>query len=235
MNRRLLAALVLVELIVVALSAHRYGNGGVLSTLGALILAPLAVVSTAFAGRRIAGPRFGVFAATVYVALPVIGDAYALSTYRSTFLHRAEPWLLGLHATGWLAVAILVALGLALLPEIALPAVGIALAIVAVVCYGTDDLSAIRLGLHETAWSIAAAEWFLIAGVLGVAWRSWRVGIGFAGVVVFWLLRAAHGGYDDAAFWRELAPAATAAALLLSSPVLLLPRLRLAPSPTRAQ
>jgi hypothetical protein len=235
MNRRLLAALVLAELVVVAVSAHRYGTGGFLPTAGALVLAPLAVVSTAFAGRRLAGPRFGELAAVVYVALPGIGDAYALSTYRSTYLHRAEPWLLGLHSTGWLAVTILVALGLALLPEIALPAVGIALTIVALVCYGTDDLSAIRLGLHETAWSIAAAEWFLIAGVLGTAWRSWRFGIGFAGVVVFWLLRAAHAGYDDAAFWRELAPATTAAALLLSAPVLLLPRLRLAPSPTRAR
>jgi len=165
------------------------------------------------------------------VALPVIGNAYMLPTYRSTFLHGALPSLLGLRSPGWLAVGVVLVAALAVGPAAAVPAGGVVLAAWAVVRYDVGDLSAIKLGLHETAWSIALAEWFVVAGLLGAAWRSWRLALGLGGILALAVLRAAHHGYDNAAFWKNLGLGMPAVALLLSSTALLVPRLRRAETP----
>lgn len=231
MRLRSLGALALVDVLVVAVVAHRYGNSGALATVAALVLAPCGVLATSRAATRLGGARFGLFAAAVYTALPVIGRAYMLGTYRSTFLHGALPSLLGLRSPGWLALGIVAVLALGAAPQTALAAAGAVLGAWSVVRYGVHDLDAIRLGLHETAWSIAMAEWVVVAGLLGAALRSWRLAAGLAGILAYAILRAAHHGYDNAAFWKNLAVGMPALALLLSSTVLLVPRLRRAEQP----
>lgn len=234
MNLRVLGAFGALDVLVVAVAAHRYGNSGAASTIAALALAPCAVFATARVAARIGGARFGVFAAAVYTALPAIGAAYMLSTYRSTFLRDALPSLLGLRSPGWLALGVVLVIALAAVPQSAAAGAGALLAAWAVVRYDVGDLSGIRVGLHETAWSTAIAEWFIVAGPLGTARRSWRMGVGLAGILVFAILRAAHDGYDDAAFWKHLGVATPTIALLLSSTVLLVPRLRPAKAPAAA-
>jgi hypothetical protein len=156
-----------------------------------------------------------------------------LVSYRSTFAHEAIPNLLGLRATPWFALGIAMTLAVAYAPRVFLAAVGVAAASAGLIAWGTDPLAGIRAGLHETAWSITLLEWFVLAGFLGAARRSIWLAIALFGWLVAAILHGAHGGYDNAAFWRSLSLATPAAALLLSSLVLLVPPLR-RPRPARS-
>ena len=84
-----------------------------------------------------------------------------LSTYRPTFAHEALPDLVGLRATPWFA------LGLVLGSCALLRAAG---AWSSRRSAGTSwssgfgQLGAIRAGLHETAWSITMLEWLADRG-----------------------------------------------------------------------
>jgi hypothetical protein len=201
------------------------------ATLAAVLLAPIAVVATYRAGRLLAGDGFGFAAAVVYVALPALGTVYMLASYRSTFAHQAVPDLVGLRATPFFAAGI----GLALcvgVPRAAFAALGVVLAAGALIRYGTGGLGDLRNGLHETAWSITMLEWFVLAGVFGAARRSPLLAIGLAGWLAAAVLHAADRGYDNAAFWQSLAVAGPAISVLLTSLVLLVPRLR--PAAARA-
>ena len=208
--RLTLAALAAVEVVVVAAIGSAYGTDGPLSTIAALVLAPVAVGLTWQLAHRFAGPRFADFAALVYVALPALAAATMLATYRSTFVHRALPNLVGLRGTAWFALGL--AIGAAALFRIAAPVLAVTGLVLLGVSWG--DLSAIRIGLHETAWSITMLEWLAFAGVVGAALKSPTRAAGLAG-------------------W--LALAAPAVAVLLSSLWLLVPPLRLAPAPTSAR
>jgi hypothetical protein len=77
---------------------------------------------------------------------------------------------------------------------------------------------------------VSTSEWVLVAGLIGAARRSVLTAIGLGGWIVFVVLRAAAQGYADAAFWKALAPATPAIALLLTALWFLIPRLRPAPS-----
>ena len=79
---------------------------------------------------------------------------------------------------------------------------------------------------HETVWSVSLVEWLLLAGILGGLLRAplWSAAIG--GWLLAALLWGAHRGYDGAVFWRSFGVAVPAAALVLSSLALLVPRLR---------
>jgi hypothetical protein len=219
------------EVAVVAAVGSSYGTDGPLATLAALVLAPVAVVATFRAGRLLAGDAFGFAAAAVYVALPALGTVYMLASYRSTFAHQAIPDLVGLRATPFFAAGIGLALCVAA-PRAAFATLGLVLAAGALIRYGTGAFGDLRNGLHETAWSITMLEWFVLAGVFGAARRSPLISIGLAGWLTAAVLHAADRGYDGAAFWQSLAPAAPAIALLLTSLVLLVPRLR--PAAARA-
>ena len=162
---------------------------------------------------RLAGPRFANLAAAVYVLLPGLAALTMLGTYRSTFLHRAVPNLVGLRGTPWFVLGL--AIGAAALFRVAAPVLAVAGLVLLITSW--DDLGAIRIGLHETAWSISMLEWLAVAGVVGAALRSRVRAAGLAGWLALALGLASRRGYDDAAFWQSLALAAPAIAVLLSS------------------
>ncbi len=169
----------------------------------------------------------------VYVLLPALAASSMLGTYRSTFVHGAVPDLVGLRATPWFAAAVAIAIAASVLPvNFVLLAVG-----VPILTHGWGDLAAIRIGLHETAWSIAMLEWLIAASILGAWRRSWVRALGLAGWLAFAIGHAARQGYDGAAFWQSLAIATPAIAVLVSSLWFLVPQLRPAPEPgpTRAR
>jgi hypothetical protein len=209
-------------------------SASVLATTAAIVLGQITVVGIAFSGRRLSGPRFGTAAAVVYAVLPVLGIAYSLTTYRHTFVHEALPSLVGLRHPLVFAVGAATAVVFAFAPRQPLGLAGICAGVAALAIWGVGPLSDIRNGLHETAWSITFAEWALVAGILGVARRSGLFAVGLGGWIVFVLLRASAKGYADAAFWKGLAPATPALALLLSALWFLVPRLRTALLPHRA-
>ena len=224
------AALGAVELLVVIGIAAAYGTDGALSTAAALLLAPVAVVLTRRLGEKLGGERFGTAAAVVYILLPALGTLYALGTYRHTFTHQAVPNLVGLRATPWFA------LGVALTAVALVRAASILFVAAAIVsiAMGTSDLSAVRNGLHETAWSVSMIAWFGVAGVIGATRRSVAIAASLAGWLVLAVLHAARQGYDDAAFWQSLSVAAPAIAVTLTSLELLVPPFRPALARLRA-
>lgn len=219
-----LPALAGIEVVVVAALAAAYGTDGPLSLIVALVCAPIAVALTWAIAERLAGRRFADAAAAVYILLPTLGTLYALGTYRSTFAHQVVPDLVGLRATPWFvlglvlaAVALFRASALFLFPG------------VVVLAYGFDDLSGIQSGLHETAWSITMLVFLALACAAGAMRRSRLRAAALTGWLAFAVGHAAGQGYADGAFWQSLAIAAPAVAVLLSSLWLLLPPLRLAP------
>jgi hypothetical protein len=225
-SRLRLAALAAAEVVGVGVIAARYGSDGALSTVGALVLAPLAVGLSYALARRLAGERFALAAAAAYVAVPFLGWAYMLAVYRPTFAHEAIPDLVGLRATPWFALGLVLAV-LALFRPLAVvfAAVG-GFELVS----GFGHLGEIRASLHETAWSITMLEWLPIAGAIGAARQSWLRALALAGWLAFAVGHAGRQGYDGAAFWQSLSIATPAIAVLLSSLVLLVPRLRPQPA-----
>jgi hypothetical protein len=208
--------------LVVAFVAAAYGSDGTLNTVVALLLAPVAVALTRRLGGRLAGARFGVAAAIVYIFLPLLGRIYALSTYRHTFMHQAVPNLVGLRGTPWFA------LGLALTVLALFRAASLLFVVGAIVSLimGTSDLAGVRAGLHETAWSVTLLAWLGIAGVIGAARKSIAIAATLSGWLVLAILHAARQGYADAAFWQSLSVATPAIAVTLTSLGLLVPPLR---------
>jgi hypothetical protein len=217
--------------VIVAVSTH---HKSALHLVAALLIAPCACAASGAAGRRLGGRRLGIATSIVYVVLPLLGIAYALTSYRHTFVHGALPQLVGLESPAQLALGTALAIAVATLPRSIVGVAGTVGAAVALAVWGVHPLTDVRNGLHETGWSIALIEWAFVAGTIGAATRSVGRAIGLAGWVVFVVLHAAHGGYGaHAEFWRSLAPATPAIAALLSSLALLVPRLR--PAPTRAR
>jgi hypothetical protein len=206
-----------------------YGTDGALSTLAALVLAPVAVGATYRVAHMLAGETFALAAAAVYVALPALGSVYMLSTYRSTFAHEALPDLVGLRATPYFAAGVLVAVVAGLRPAVT-AALGAVLLVAALAVDGVTGFEDVRNGLHETAWSITMLVWLGVAGVLGAARRAPLVALGLGGWTAAAVLHGVDRGYDHAAFWQALAAATPAIAVLLSALALLVPRLRALPA-----
>jgi hypothetical protein len=224
-----LATLAAAEAVGVGVIGARYGTDGTFATVAALLLAPVAVGLTYAIGKRLAGERFGLAAAAAYVALPFLGWLYMLSTYRPTFAHEALPDLVGLRATPWFALGLVLAAFALVRPLAVLFAAVGGFELVS----GFGQLGAVRAGLHETAWSITMLQWLPIAGALGAARQSWFRALALAGWLAFAIGHAGGQGYDGAAFWQSLSIAAPAMAVLLSSLVLLVPRLRPQPAVAR--
>jgi hypothetical protein len=221
-------ALAAAEVAVVAAIAVAYGTDGPASTVAALVLAPVAVLLTRRLGEKLAGPRYGLVSALVYIGLPLLGRAYVLSTYRPTFAHHVVPQLVGLRATPWFALGV----GLAALALVRVAWVLFVVAALISLALGTNDLHGVRDGLHETAWSVSLLPWLAAAGVVGAAGRSLALAATLAGWLVLIALHGARQGYADAAFWQSLSAAAPAIAVTLTSLGLLVPPLRrAAPAP----
>lgn len=219
----------------VLLAAIRYGTDGAVSFLAAIALAPVAVFAVAGLGRRLDGRGFGLACAATYVLLPFVATRIFLGSYHHIYLHDVLPYLLGLRVTWWFLAGVAVAIAARVAPRTVFAGAGAVAALVGVVVWGVGHLGEVKVGLHESAWSVAFLEWLPVAGVVGAARRSPLVATGLGGWLVFFVLRAAHHPVADGAFWRALAPALPAAAVLLASVWLLVPRLRRAagPHPTR--
>ena len=224
-------ALAAVEVAVVVAVAATQTTDGALAIVIALVLAPVAVAATAAIAGRIGGERIAVAAAAVYVVLPFFGNRYMTGGYRGTFDARALPALVGLRDSLVFAVGVACAAVVAFAPRVVAAAGGMLALVVSAAAWQLGGKTLIP-GLHETVWSITLLKWLVLAGIIAVLLRS----VFLAAAVGGWLLAAtiwaAHRGYDDAVFWRSLAVATPAAAVLLSSLALLVPRLR--PARSRA-
>ncbi|MFL5963563.1 MAG: hypothetical protein ACJ757_11805 [Gaiellaceae bacterium] len=212
----------------------RYGNSGAASIVAALVLGPLAVLGTARIAARIAGTTLAAGAAWTFVLLPLVSTGSFQSGYRHTWLHEVLPQLVGARATWWYALGAALAIGVSFVPARAAALAGATAALTALFVYGTGALGGVEIGIHETGWSVSLTEWLPIAGAIGVARRAPLLAVALGGWLVFFALRAAEQGYEGGAFWASLAPALPAAALLVSSLALLVPRLRPAAAPQQA-
>jgi len=214
-----------------AVVAKQIGSGGAADVAAALVLAAFTPFAVAVAARRIRDGWFPVFAAAMYVGLPLLALPYFFADYRHTYVHQALPWLVGLERPAVLASGLAIVAGTALAPRFLFAVSGLGAFIAALAVWGTSHVDDVRLGgLHETGWSLGVVEWLVLAGALGVILASPRIGIGLTGWLALLFLRATHEPYATGAFWRQLAAAAPAAAVLTSSIWLLvppLPRLRL--------
>jgi len=232
LRSRTLMATAALNLLVVALIWAAGGAANIVSGIVALCLAPIAVWAVAEVAQRIDGSRnFALTAAAVYAVLPLIVWIYFLAPYRHFYFHKIAPSLVGLHSPAWFALGVGLVVASSRTPAFVLAAAGIVATTVAVSYWGTGPLHDVRNGLHETAWSIAFLTWLIVAGVAGAARRSPLLAVTVAGWLAFFVLRAAYAGYADGAFWHGIAPAMPAAALLLTSLWLLVPRLRPGPAP----
>ena len=236
-QRVAVVALVSADLVVVALVAATQPTDGVISVVAALVLAPVAIAATAALAARIGSDRFALGAAAVYVVLPLLGNRYMLPTYRGTFDTRALPSLVGTQHTLVLALGIAAAVAFLLAPKALAAAGGVLAFVVTAAIWQFAGVGQLRPGLHESVWSIAFIEWLLLAGILAALLRAPLLGLAVGGWLSAAILWGAHRGYGDAVFWRSLAVAVPAGAVLLSSLALLAPRLRpassRAPSPSR--
>lgn len=227
-----LAALLAVQWAVVAgtaLSSDATASG----TVAALVLAPCSLLLTAALGARIGGRGFAVPAAAAFLALPLLGLVYFTASYRDVYVDGVLAPALGLRDTHLLVLALALTLAAAVLPgrAAAAAAVVVLLSMLAARGIDRDGLSAVKLGLHEQAWSVGLAEWLPIAGVVGVARRSRPWGLALGAWFGAALVNAAHEPFDGGGFWRALVPALPAMAVLGAGIGLLVPRLR-AESPT---
>jgi hypothetical protein len=218
-----LAAVGAVDVLVAVAVRAAYGGAGALSTVAGIVLGAVAVAAVHRIATRI-GPRFALGAAAMVFVVPFLGALYALSTYRSTYLHHALPALFGLTHTGWFAVGVGVAVAVALAPDVVTGAGGAVAIAVAVAVWGVAALGDVQGAVHETGWSVTFIEWLPVAAVAGLARRAPWLTLGAAGWLVLVVLRAAHRSFADGAFWAALAPAVPAAALLVAAIALLVPR-----------
>lgn len=225
-QRVAIGALVAAAIVVVALVAATQATDGAVSVVVALVLAPVAVAATAVLGGKLGGDRFAVGAAAVYVVLPLLANRFMLPTYRGTFDARALPALVGVQHTVVFALGVAAAIACLLLPRAVAAAGGVLAFVVTAAVWQFAGLGQLEPGLHESVWSIALVEWVLLAGLLGALLRAPLVGLAVGGWLLAAILWGAHRGYTDAVFWRSLAVAVPAGALVLSSLALLAPRLR---------
>jgi hypothetical protein len=223
-RERFLAGVAAVELLVVLAIRVAYGGGGIVETVAGLVLAPVMVVLVGLNGRRLAGDGFGRAAAVVAVLLPPAGAVYALPVYRSTYTHHALPSLVGLDHSAWFALGVAIAAAALVAPTLALAGAGAVAGAAAIGVWGTSSLVDVKNALHENAWSVSFSEWLVIAGAVGVAFRSVTTMVWLVGWLGFFVLRAAHEPFATGQFWEALAPAVPSAALLVAAIGLLVPR-----------
>ena len=222
------------QALVALVVALRYGHGSPLAVVAALVLGPVAALATARLAGRVAGRSYAIGAAWTFVLLPLVATAFFASGYRHTWLHVVLPQLVGVRAPSSYALGVALVLGASFLPARAAALGGAAAAATALFVYGASALGDVRIGIHETGWSVSFAEWLPLAGVVGVARRAPLFAVALFGWLAFFALRGADRGYEGGAFWAALAPAMPAAALLVSALALLVPRMRPAPRPDHA-
>jgi hypothetical protein len=230
--RPALALAITVDIVVVLVLAATRPTDGAGSVGVAVVLAPVGTYAVVrIAGRLRPGGWFPAAAGLVYALLPLVAAAFFLASYRHTYSVEVAPALVGLQAPGTFAFGVALALVTSFAPSRLVAAAGLAALVAAVAWYGFSDLDAIKVGVHETGWSVTFLEWLALAGLVGVVRRAALLAVGFAGWLVAVVLWGAAAGYDGGAFWRSLAAASPAVAILVSALALLVPSLQ--PGPAR--
>jgi hypothetical protein len=219
--------------VVAAVGASRHE--GALSIVAALVLAPLAVGATGAIAWRLGGPRLALLAAVVYVVLPRLGRLYFYGPFLAVYDQKVVPALLGLEHTGWFALGVGVAIVLALAPERLTAGTGIAGAIVALAAWVDGPWRTLWGNFHETTWSPTLLAFLPLAALVGAGRKSPWLAAALGGWLGVLVLRGLHRDYGAGGFWLSLAAAAPAIAVLLSSLLYLVPRLRAAPAPDPAR
>jgi hypothetical protein len=217
------ALLVVLEVAAVAGIAADRPNDGVLSVLAALLLAPLVVWSVVTIGERLAGPRFAVGAGLVYVVLPFIGQLYFYGGFVDVYKRDVAPALVGVRSTGWFALGAAIAVAVAVDRIRVTAAVGAVALTVALVLWVDTNWTTLYDNFHETTWSPTLISLLPIVCTLAVGLRSPGLATTLGSWIGFFILRGIHQPYADGGFWKSLASATPAAALLLTSLILLVP------------
>jgi hypothetical protein len=230
-DARAILALTVAELAIVASIAATEPTGGAIAVVVALLLAPAAVWAVAGIAARIAGPGFGLLAATLYAALPVAGRVLFYGPLRSTYSSHILPALVGTRAPAWFALGVGLAVLARLAPARVVGVAGLAAAAVAAVFWVDTDWTTVYGNFHESTWSPTLVCLLPFACVLGVGLRSPWAAAGLGGWLALFVLRGVHRPYGSGAFWTGLAPAMPAIAVLIASLGLLVPRLRPGPAP----
>jgi hypothetical protein len=227
-----LAALAALQLVVVAIVADREPTAGPFAVAVALLLAVPAVWAVAGIAARVAGPRLGLAAVTLYVVLPVIGHVFFADTpqlaSRAGYNRNVLPFLVGTRAPAWFALGIGVAVALRLGRLRIVGVAGLVAAIVAAVLWIDAPWTGLYDNFHETMWSPTLVSVLPFACALGIGLRSPWAAAALGGWLSFFVLRAVHHPYytSGGGFWSALAAAMPAIAVLIAGLGLLVPRLR---------
>jgi hypothetical protein len=221
------------ELGAVAKIASDRDKGG-LTLLAALVLAPVAVVATAALAARLGGRRLAVASAILYVVLPWLGRRYFYGSFLTVYDHKVMPALVGLEHTGWFALGVGIAALLAFAPERVSAAAGALASTMAVVAWVDGPWGNLWANFHETTWSQTLLAFLPLAALVGAARKSPWLATALGGWLAVLILHGLDRDYRTGGFWLSVAGAAPAIAVLLSSLVYLVPRLRPAPAPDPA-
>jgi len=227
----LVGALAAAAVAATAVLAATRPTDGALSVLAALALAPVAVWSIVAIGERLAGSAFAAAAAAVYIVLPFAARLFFYGPFVEIYKKAIAPALVGLHSTGWFALGVVLALTVALAPPRPAAVGGLVALGVALFLWVDTDWTTLYGNFHETTWSPTLISLLPFACVLAVGLRSAPLAAALGGWIGFFILRGADRSYTDGGFWLSLAAATPAAALLLTSLGLLVPRLRPARAP----
>jgi hypothetical protein len=225
-SQLLVWAVAVLELAVVADVAATEPTDGTFSVALALLLAPVAVWAVAGIGARVAGPGFALGAAIAYAVLPFAARHYFYGSLLQVYDRSVLPELVGVRGTGWFALGVALAVGVRALPERLAGAAGLVAALVAAALWVNTNWTVVYGNFHESTWSPTLLCLLPFACVLGAGLRSPWVGTALGGWLAFFVLRGVHRPYTGGGFWVALAAAMPAAAVLIASLGLLLPRLR---------
>lgn len=221
----ILAALMVVEVAAVAVLAAARPNGGTTAVVVALVLAPVAIWSVLAIAERLSGRWFALAAGVVYVLLPFAGRLYFYGPFVSVYDRVVAPALVGLRAPAWFALGVGTAVVVAFAPTVVSGAAGLVALVVALIAWADTDWTTLYDNFHESAWSPTLLSLLPIACVLAVSLRRPWLGAALGGWIGFFILHGVQRHYTTGAFWLSLAAATPAAAVLLTSLVLLVPRL----------
>lgn len=219
------------ESAMVAVVAATEPTAGAGAVAVALVLAPFAVWAVAGIGEAIAGHRFAVAAAALYLVLPPAGRVLFAEGLRANYRGHILPALVGTQAPAWFALGVGLAVAARLATSRPAAAAGLAAAVAGAAFWIDTDWTTLYDNLHETTWSPTLVCALPIAGLIAVGLRSPWTGAALGGWLGFFVLRGADRPYGTGAFWTGLAPAMPAVAVLIASLALLVPHLAPEPAP----
>ena len=167
----------------------------------------------------------------MYVLLPFAGRFLFYGPFVAVYNRVVAPALVGLRAPAWFALGVGIAVIVAIAPPRITGAAGAIALIVALVAWANTDWTTLYDNFHETTWSPTLLSLLPFACVLAVGLRRSWLAAALGGWIGFFILHGVQRPYTTGAFWLSLAAATPAAAVLLTSLALLVPRLGSAKAP----